>query len=276
MCAKTSRVTLRRCGVGGMGGGARRAINTVIVMDSSWCLMQQCQIEDTDYAHPGVRLMENARGGLENCTVQRNGYGVAVDNNAKVFVHGCTLFDNDHAAFYAGYEAANAEMEIKQCTVYGRVWHTNDRPGKLSECDNRFTVSSMAMSIPALEEMERHAAEDVEFAGGDLSWRFNSFPRKTREETTPKGFSRRMSFTDLRGMEGGGADTRSVSGGAASHSVRSPSALGAPSVAMSGAGGAARHMNIARRHSSAELLGVAEGVQDDMTLPGRSNSANAG
>jgi len=31
----------------------------------------------------------------------------------------------------------------RQCTVYGRVWHTIDRPGSLSECDNRFTVSSM-------------------------------------------------------------------------------------------------------------------------------------
>ena len=40
-------------------------------------------MEDSDYAHPGVRLMENSRGGLENCTVRRNGYGVAVDNNAQ-------------------------------------------------------------------------------------------------------------------------------------------------------------------------------------------------
>lgn len=40
MCAKQSRATLRRCGVGGMGSGARKAINAVIVMDSSWCLLQ--------------------------------------------------------------------------------------------------------------------------------------------------------------------------------------------------------------------------------------------
>jgi hypothetical protein len=43
MCAKDARVTLRRCGVGGMGGGARQAISSVIGMDSSWCLIQQCR-----------------------------------------------------------------------------------------------------------------------------------------------------------------------------------------------------------------------------------------
>ena len=43
------------------------------------------QIEDTENTHPGVRLMENAGGRLENCTLQRNGYGVAVDNNAQAY-----------------------------------------------------------------------------------------------------------------------------------------------------------------------------------------------
>ena len=28
-------------------------------------------------------------------------------------------------------------MDTPRCTAYGRVWHTNDRPGTLSECDNR-------------------------------------------------------------------------------------------------------------------------------------------
>jgi len=143
MCAKDARVTLRRCGVGGMGGGARQAISSVIVMDSSWCLIQQCQVEDTDYTHPGVRLIENGCGRLESCIVQRNGYGVAVDNNARVSIIACTLRDNNHAAFMAGWEAGNAEMQIRQCTVYGRVWHTIDRPGSFSECANRFTVSSV-------------------------------------------------------------------------------------------------------------------------------------
>jgi len=40
MCAKQASVTVRRCGVGGMGSGSRRAINAVIIMDSSWCLLQ--------------------------------------------------------------------------------------------------------------------------------------------------------------------------------------------------------------------------------------------
>jgi len=99
--------------------------------------LQSCQIEDTDYAHPGVRLMENGGGRIENCTLQRNGYGVAVDNNAQVDISGCTLREHHHAAFYVGWEAANAAMDIRRCTAYGRIWHTNDRPGKLSECDNR-------------------------------------------------------------------------------------------------------------------------------------------
>ena len=46
----------------------------------------------------------------------------------------------------AGWEAGNSEMQIRSCTVYGRVWHTVDRPGSLSECDNRFTVSSMTQA----------------------------------------------------------------------------------------------------------------------------------
>jgi len=96
MCAKNSRVTLRRCGVGGMGGGPRRAISSVIVMDSSWCLIQHCQVEDTDSTHPGVRLIENGHGRLDSCILQRNGYGVAVDNNAKVSISACTLHDNQH------------------------------------------------------------------------------------------------------------------------------------------------------------------------------------
>ena len=96
MCAKNSRVTLRRCGVGGMGGGPRRAISSVIVMDSSWCLIQQCQVEDTDSTHPGVRLIENGHARLDNCILQRNGYGVAVDNNAKVSISACILRDNHH------------------------------------------------------------------------------------------------------------------------------------------------------------------------------------
>lgn len=41
-----------------------------------------------------MRLLENAAGGLENCTLQRNGYGVAVDNNARVYVRDCILRDN--------------------------------------------------------------------------------------------------------------------------------------------------------------------------------------
>ncbi len=44
------------------------------------------------------------------------------------------------------WEAGNAEMEVRQCTVYGKVWQTIDRPGSLSECDNRFTVSSMTQA----------------------------------------------------------------------------------------------------------------------------------
>eukprot|EP00281_Chroomonas_sp_CCMP1168_P018253 CAMPEP_0206215216 /NCGR_PEP_ID=MMETSP0047_2-20121206/2074_1 /ASSEMBLY_ACC=CAM_ASM_000192 /TAXON_ID=195065 /ORGANISM="Chroomonas mesostigmatica_cf, Strain CCMP1168" /LENGTH=267 /DNA_ID=CAMNT_0053637491 /DNA_START=60 /DNA_END=860 /DNA_ORIENTATION=+ len=93
-----------------------------------------------------MRLMEYATGGLENCTLQRNGYGVAVDNNAKVYVRDCVFRDNDHAAFYAGWEAAQAEMDIQRCTVFGRVWHTVDRPGKLSEGNNRM-VSSVHESL---------------------------------------------------------------------------------------------------------------------------------
>ena len=45
--------------------------------------------------------MESARAGLENCTLQRNGYGVAVDNSAQVcgpipphVVENCTLQRN--------------------------------------------------------------------------------------------------------------------------------------------------------------------------------------
>ena len=40
MCAKFARAVLRRCGVGGMGSGPRKAINAVIVMDASCCLME--------------------------------------------------------------------------------------------------------------------------------------------------------------------------------------------------------------------------------------------
>jgi hypothetical protein len=160
MCAKDARVTLRRCGVGGMGGGARQAISSVIVMDSSWCLIQQCQVEDTDYTHPGVRLIENGCGRLESCIVQRNGYGVAVDNNARVSIIACILRDNNHAAFMAGWEAGNAEMQIRQCTVYGRVWHTIDRPGSLSECDNRFTVTSMTQASRDVAQDRTDVAQD--------------------------------------------------------------------------------------------------------------------
>jgi hypothetical protein len=85
--------------------------------------------------------MENAAGGIEKCTLQRNGYAVAVDNNAKVYLRDCVLRDNDHAAFYAGWEAAMAVMEIHRCTVFGKVWQTADRPGKLSEGDNRMVSS---------------------------------------------------------------------------------------------------------------------------------------
>ena len=56
--------------------------------------------------------MENASGRIEKCKLQRNGYGVAVDNNARVQLKDCVLRDNDHAAFYAGWEAAMAVMEI--------------------------------------------------------------------------------------------------------------------------------------------------------------------
>ncbi|EKX41576.1 hypothetical protein GUITHDRAFT_141838 [Guillardia theta CCMP2712] len=146
MCAKSSRVTVRRCGVGGMGGGARRAVCCVMIMDSSWCCLQNSQIDETEYQSPGIRLIENGKAVIESCVFQRNGYGIAVDNNAKVKVRGCILKENNHAAFYAGWDASNSEIDIRQCAVYGRVWHSSDRPGKLSECDNRFTVSSMTQS----------------------------------------------------------------------------------------------------------------------------------
>ena len=81
----------------------------------------------------------------------------------------CTLRDNNHAAFMAGWEAGNAEMQIRQCTVYGRVWHTIDRPGSFSECANRFTVSSViednrfpvtSMTQTSMTQASRDVAQD--------------------------------------------------------------------------------------------------------------------
>ncbi|KAJ1496302.1 hypothetical protein T484DRAFT_2016317, partial [Baffinella frigidus] len=206
MCAKTSSTTLRRCGLGGMGSGSRRAINAVIIMDSSWCLLQCCQIEDTENTHPGVRLMENAGGRLENCTLQRNGYGVAVDNNAQVDIIGCTMRDHDHAALFAGWEAANAAMDIRRCTAYGRVWHTNDRPGTLSECDNRFTVSAMQEAFEDEGNMMGMPGEDP--SDLQLSWRQafggGGYPTADtpRKEAPPRRRpARQMSFPNLRDLD---------------------------------------------------------------------------
>ena len=67
----------------------------------------------------------------------------------------CTLRDNNHVAFMAGWEAGNAEMQIRQCTVYGRVWHTIDRPG-----DNRFTVTSMTQASRDVAQDRTDVAQD--------------------------------------------------------------------------------------------------------------------
>jgi hypothetical protein len=218
MCAKDSRATLRRCGVGGMGGGPRRAISSVIIMDSSWCLIQHCQVEDTDYTQGGVRLIENGCGRLESSILQRNGYGVAVDNNAKVAIFSCTLRDNHHAAFMAGWEASNAEMEVRQCTVYGRVWHTIDRPGSLSECDNRFTVSSMTQASRDVAQDHYHT-DPLSETEEDRSWHYGRNPGRLGYTASPelagdgqmlplpnlpspKSFQRTRSFPTLRDFDG--------------------------------------------------------------------------
>ena len=216
MCAKDARATLRRCGVGGMGGGPRRAICAVIVMDSSWCLIQHCQVEDTDYTHPGVRLIENGHGRLENSILQRNGYGVAVDNNAKMVIFACTLRDNNHAAFMAGWEAGNAEMEVRQCTVYGRVWHTIDRPGSLSECDNRFTVSSMTEAALDIAQDRYHEVTPSE-AEEDRSWHYGRNPG-------------RKGYTASPDLDGKAVPPVFVGGGARARHIELSRALSSPNL----------------------------------------------
>lgn len=46
-------------------------------------------------------------------------------------------------------------MDIRRCTAYGRVWHTNDRPGTLSECDNRCASRPPSLHAPASRLFER-------------------------------------------------------------------------------------------------------------------------
>jgi hypothetical protein len=145
-------------------------------------------------------------------------------------------------------------MEIRSCTVYGRVWHTVDRPGSLSECDNRFTVSSMQQASRDVAQDRYKSASPAPTLDEDRSWHdgrnpgrkgFTAYPQDAGPAMFVGGgarghlsagypqIARTMSFPNLRESEGTPSRASSPS------PLRSEQAAGA--VGRPGGTGDARH-----------------------------------
>lgn len=114
----------------------QHCFTAVLAKHRAQCAFQGCVFEKTGCDGPALKFVAASEGVVENCELRSGVSGVHVYDDARVALRNSTVHQMLSGAVAVGGREANAEVEVTNCVIQGKLWGSDARPSVAIVRDN--------------------------------------------------------------------------------------------------------------------------------------------
>jgi len=161
ICSHGGGAHIRKCKVGGIGGGEYEKASTGLY------LMQDSQVLSwkTNFTHCtlfALRILHRGRIYCDTCSIRWTERGIGIEDAALVTLRSCELRQNSDSVFQAVSGAAQAKLHMIGCVILhaSDIWFGRVRPGETIEREGvasspSITYFTESISGPSYSENQK-------------------------------------------------------------------------------------------------------------------------